>query len=300
MFGELATAEEQDIPLGLPDAIPEVEIPEEAEQRPEPQTDYEKTARDRGWKPKEEYKGDPNNWAPADEYVRLTEDNVVFQRRAIGEMQKQIDATHKGMQQFIELNEREKRQAAEEGYKRALADMDARIRAAAEQGDIETLDKTLKMRDQVIGEQAKINIPPVQTIDPQFAVEKDNWEKENTWFNNNPILRDFAIRESQSLASQGITKSEQLRRVTSAVKETFPHLFQNPNRNNAPVMTATQQPNAPIRRESTKPSYDRLNAEAKRNCDEWVRAAKYSFNGQSEDNLRARFVASQPQESFKS
>ena len=55
-------------------AEPQVVETQQVEQQSTPQVDpYEEAARKEGWRPKEEFEGDPEKWRPAKEFVERGE-----------------------------------------------------------------------------------------------------------------------------------------------------------------------------------------------------------------------------------
>ena len=70
-----------------------IDTPQVTDNTPETNIDpYESQAREQGWKPKEEYEGDPNKWRPAKEFVERGE---LFTK--IDSMGKELKETRKAL-----------------------------------------------------------------------------------------------------------------------------------------------------------------------------------------------------------
>ena len=74
----------------------EVQQPEQKQVTPEVDS-YELQAREQGWKPKEEYEGDPEKWRPAKEFVERGE---LFGK--IDTMGKELKETRKALKMLQE------------------------------------------------------------------------------------------------------------------------------------------------------------------------------------------------------
>ena len=80
-----------------------------------PQVDsYEQQAREQGWRPKEEYEGDPEKWRPAKEFVERGE---LFGK--IDTLGKELKETKKALKMLQEHNEKIK----ESEFKRAVEEL---------------------------------------------------------------------------------------------------------------------------------------------------------------------------------
>ena len=87
------------------------------QQDPAPQVDsYEQQAREQGWRPKEEYEGDPEKWRPAKEFVERGE---LFGK--IDHMGKELKETRKALKMLQEHHSKVK----ETEYNNALKELKA-------------------------------------------------------------------------------------------------------------------------------------------------------------------------------
>lgn len=216
------------------------------EQNKEQEREYspiELEAMDQGWRPKEEFQGDPDRFIEAGEFIRRGE---LFAK--IDHQNKEIKQVRQTLEQFKSHHANVEKAA----YDRAIADLKRQRKEALAEGDVdrfdaldEQVDKAIDARDEFV-KQASQPAQQVPTVHPDFAA----WAAKNPWYSNDPIMQGAADRFGKVLASQGLSPLEVLKQVETKIKEEFPHKFSNPKRN-AP--SAVESPSA--RGVSAKASY---------------------------------------------
>lgn len=197
---------------------PETIVPEST-----PQVDsYEAQAREQGWRPKEEYEGDPNKWRPAKEFVERGE---LFGK--IDHMGKELKETRKALKMLQEHHSKVK----ETEYKAALNELKLLQKKHLEEGNsdgyLEATDlltdlKAEQKARQVVEESA----PPKQ--DPRFI----QWVNSNKWYQTDATMREYADTVGLGYASRnpGLDPQEVLEYVDQQVRARFKDKFVNPNR----------------------------------------------------------------------
>lgn len=187
------------------------------------QTDsYESQAREQGWKPKEEYQGDPEKWKPAKEFVERGE---LFGK--IDSMGKELKETRKALKMLQEHHSKVK----ETEFKNAINELKSLQKKHLEEGNsdgyLEATElltdlKTEQKAREVVG-QATPNQP-----DPRFL----SWVGENKWYEKDADMRDYADTLGMGYAQRnpGIDPLDVLEFVTKQVKTHFKEKFVNPNR----------------------------------------------------------------------
>ena len=94
---------------------PQAEVSQPQEQQPHIESDpYESEAREQGWRPKEEFEGDPEKWRPAKEFVERGE---LFGK--IDTLGKELKETKKALKMLQEHNSKVK----ETEFKRAVEEL---------------------------------------------------------------------------------------------------------------------------------------------------------------------------------
>ena len=214
-------SEELEIVVETPtevDATPEQTIPEAT---PQPDV-YEEQAREQGWRPKEEWDGDPEKWRPAKEFVERGE---LFGK--IDTMGRELKETKKALRMLQEHHTKVK----ETEYKRAVDELKALQKKHLEEGNSDGYLETTELLTDLKAEQkarevAKETSPPPP--DPRFL----SWVDKNQWYARDGKMREYADTIGMAYAQRhpGTDPEEVLEFVTQEVKERFRDKFQNPNR----------------------------------------------------------------------
>lgn len=215
----------------MSEELPVVETQEEApvvEQQIEstPQaveTDsYEAAAREQGWRPKEEYEGDPNKWRPAKEFVERGE---LFGK--IDHMGKELKETRKALKMLQEHHSKVK----ETEYNNALTELKALQKKHLEEGNSDGYLETTELLTDLKAEQkarAVVEETTPAKPDPRFI----SWVNENKWYQADADMRDYADTVGLGYAQRnpGLDPQDVLQYVEKQVKTHFRDKFVNPNR----------------------------------------------------------------------
>lgn len=206
---------------------------EQHQDAPEP-VSVEQLARDLGWKPKDEWKGDGAEWRGADEFLRKGLERNKNLSRDVKELKDAFAKVGK-------VNERIVQQAVEK-ERRELAQQYAR---AVEAKDIEGSLKIIRQID-------ALDAPEPVNYRQKFA-------QDNPWFEVDEAATAYAIMVCDK--NKDKDPEEQLRLASDAVRKRFPELSgeRTREREEAPLV------NAPNRSQPAK---------AKRYPPEVIKAAK--------------------------
>ena len=176
------------------------EVQTEQQEPQQQQTDsYEELAKAQGWRPKEEFEGDPDKWRPAREFVERGE---LFGK--IDSMGKELKETRKALKMLQDHHAKVK----ETEYNKALTELKA----------LQAEQKAREVTAQMAPQQP----------DPRFIT----WANENKWYNSDQEMRQFAdaIGVGYAQSNPGLDPVEVLNYVTAQVKSRFKDKFVNPNR----------------------------------------------------------------------
>jgi hypothetical protein len=203
-----------------------------------PQVDiYEEEARAQGWKPQEEYEGDPQKWRPAKEFVERGE---LFGK--IDTLGKELKETRKALKMLQEHNAKIK----ETEYSRAVNELKALQKKHLEEGNSDGYLETTELLTDLKAEQKAREVvrekePPA--VDPRFTA----WVDANKWYNADPDMRSYADIVGAGYAQQnpGLDPEDVLKFVTAQVKARFKDKFQNPNRNKPSTVEGTSTTSSP-------------------------------------------------------
>jgi len=224
----------------------EDEIKEEIQEVKEVQlSDIEQKAKRNGWRPKDQWSGDPDEWNNA----------KTFNER--GDMIGKLRAVDKRMdEQESKFNSRLDHQAKlhEAQMKVTIKDLESRR------------DDAIDEADRVKANEYQSQIDAART-QPEPQVEKqqsegqqilDEWNSRNSWiFDEDDARSAYAIKRYQVHARTIKDTSEALRMMESDVERTYPKV--NERRNEAQTVEGGRS--KPGSRPSTKLTWDRLTSE---------------------------------------
>lgn len=171
-----------------------------------------------GWVPKDSFKGDPDKWVDAAEFIRRGElfSKIDHQNREIKELRRTMEALAQHHQNVSEVE-----------YQRALSTLKAQKKSALEEGDADlviAVDEQIDAVKEMQRNAPKVNVPQQQN-DPQEFV---SWKAQNQWYESDETLREYADAVGLQLHQQGLSPNEVLAKVSEKVRKTFPAKFQNP------------------------------------------------------------------------
>jgi hypothetical protein len=193
----------------------------DSDQQPEPKqfTDIEQRAADQGWRPKDEWEGDPEEWRSAKEFLDRGEffKKIEDQNRTIKELRKtQAD--------FAKHYERMRKTE----YERALETLKAQKKAALQEQDVDAVVEIDDRIEQVREAARNIEVPQVPDVQPELNPLFVAWKERNGWYETNQAMRAYADRLGTQLTG---SPAEILAEVEKQVKKEFAHKFENPRRN---------------------------------------------------------------------
>lgn len=238
--------------------------------------DYEGEARQLGWVPKDEYRGDPDKWRDAKEFIEFGErilpivrsNNKTLQEK-LGKTEAEIAKLRETMQQFSEHHKK----TAEREYKKAQKEFDAKLKRikaqqteAASEGDISKFQELENQREELEGNKPEKPDETPQGPPPEFI----EWVADNSWYHEDAELAEEADligvlyrKKHPRMGAKSIYKY-----VTEQIKKLHPDKFENPNRQEASdVGSSTNTGGSP---KGNGKGYSSLPDEAKRACDSFV------------------------------
>lgn len=224
--------------------------------------EVEQKARKMGWTPKEEFKGDPEKWRSAEEFVERGENMVPILRDTVRKQERKIADLERNIAE-IAVNATKSEQRA---VQKALSELKARQIEAVAAGNTEAfvqIDQEIEdLHKQALESQPKPKGPPPEYVE---------WEEKNTWVRNDPVMLAYAESQFEYLkrTKPGMLYSEVLESVSKAVKKEFPDKFSNPRRESAPSVEGS----TPSPKKGGK-TYADLPKEAKEACDRFVERYK--------------------------
>lgn len=255
-----------------------------ADRQPPAGVDHESTARLLGWRPKEEFKGDPDKWVPASDFVErgLHNPGVMVERlnflgdrfdrmdRRLGDVTKRYDDALSTIDQMANML----RTSEERAYKRARAELEARMDAAVEVGDKQAVREARRAMEELTPPPPPPQQPTQQAqqpAQPQPDPADMDFLSRNPWYHQDERLRN--ITDGMFMASQAKnptwTRSQHLSQVERDLRAEFPHRFgqqtqqrDNPRRDDADAVMPASGTGATRQRRNAR-NFDTMPPDAK-------------------------------------
>jgi hypothetical protein len=180
--------------------LPEGALPAEDEQQT---PTVEELALKAGWTPKDEFKGDPEKWRPADEFLLVGKEKI-----------SSIGKELKGLKDQMGRMSRTSDALFQEKLSERDAYWQAKMDEAFTAGDKEAF-ATAARQQALTREAAPTNQPPAEV--QGFA------ERNKDWFNKDPMATNYAIQVCE--LNKSLPHDKQLEIAESEVRKRFPEHF---------------------------------------------------------------------------
>ena len=204
----------------------------------------ESIARRWGWKPKEEFAGDPTKWVDAGAFVERARETPavllnrvqVMDRKMTG-MEAELKAAREAVNSMTDMV----RRSDERGYRRARSELMEQRDRAIEAGDkatVHTIDAGLQELDA-----SKPPAAPTRTEKPAAEAptgvqpEVQRFYADNPWYTTDPEMRQEAdaIHVGLIQTRKDLTLEENLKIVGDRMRRLFPDKFASGRRTDPPV-----------------------------------------------------------------
>lgn len=218
----------------------EVEVQKEVELTP-----IQQKAVDQGWKPKEQFQGEPDDFIDAAEFVRRGElfEKIERQSREVKQLK---DALVAFKQHHTKVKEAE--------YNRALKAVEAARKQAFDEGDRDKFFALEQQMDSIKDEAALVKEAAKEVVEPSTPQALEVWAEKNSWYQSNRAMTAFADRVGAELHAKGYTLEQALREIDAEVRKEFPEKFQGNRR--PPQPESSSRAGAPSKASGFKPSDD--------------------------------------------
>lgn len=160
----------------------------DAGDRQEQERDYETEARALGWRPPEEFPGDPKKCVDAKTFLERGEVMLPLVKKAL----------EKERREFAEFRKETRRAlkhmgaAEQRGYERAMADLQTRHDEAVEAGDVQAARKVVKEMADMPKPEPVVADEDEQPDPAQLRKELNEWMEENDWYALDDDKRKYA------------------------------------------------------------------------------------------------------------
>lgn len=219
--------------LEVPDQKVKVEDKTPTEKEPE-LSPIEKQALEMGWRPKDEFDGEDDDFIDAKEFVRR---KPLFDK--IESTSKELKAVRRALESFKQHYSMVK----ETEYNRAMEALKKQRKLALEDGDgdrFEAIDTEIKNVEKQVADIQKEKAAPVVQDEPEFSNEFLVWKDRNKWYDQKAHMRVYADQLGVDLHKRGMSPQEVLRQVEKEVKRYFQQEFTNPRKSDAPNVESSR------------------------------------------------------------
>ena len=239
--------------------------------------EIDRLARSMGWRPRDQWRGDPADWRDAREFYRRAISSAALHHKSLAAIQEQNQNLREKVDELgkvvKDINEERKR-AQQAGYDQAMRELKEKRDRAVEEADTEAFNEA---------EEAIKNLtPPGAEPAPPAPAEPDldeatkstlhAWKAKNEWFDTDAVMTNLALAQHNQLLKDqpNLTLEQNLAEVSKEVRRRFPEKFRNERRDTPAVTGATGKRDG-SRSGTPGRSYDDLPAEAKAACDRFVK-----------------------------
>jgi len=185
----------------------------------------EEIARESGWKPLEEWDGNPEEWVDAKTFNQRGEylERIKTQSSQLKKLEKKLHSQEQTLKELADHH----RKVAETERKRALDELKDLKKQALDIGDNE---RVVDIDDRIADlKQTKIEAPQQEQTQPGLHPELVEWIEDNPWYEKDSILRGAANGVVEEIITNNPELKGEVSRVlemaTNRLKEEFPNKF---------------------------------------------------------------------------
>ena len=233
-----------------------------SEERTEEQ--YVQEARNQGWKPQEEYSGDPDKWSDAKTFVENGEKIAAIATKQKKSLESRVQFLEQTNQELSEFHKKSM-EAQRKQNETLMRQLNAERAKAIEEGDGQRFTRAEQAIKQL---EAQNSEKRSQTVGPTEAWQVE-WASENDWYDPGPNhdveAKALADGMLPIIARETGYKDKAL---LEFVRSAMPHKFKNPNRETS--ITDGKSVQVDSSKPAAKRSYEALPDEAKAACDKFV------------------------------
>lgn len=229
-----------------------------------------------GWKPKDKYSGNPDNWRGAEEFLQHGRDTLPILRENNKRLLSEVQELKQTFKDFSEHHRTSIKKTEQKAYDRAMHDLSEKQRAAVSEQDVETFDKLEKEKEKIV-EAAKEDL--VQDAKPDTTRKPDpefvKWQKDNSWYEGDSIkelrMTSRANEIAAVLQSKGRPFDAILATVREAIKDEYPDHFTNQRAKGDAAVNASTRSAGKSNGGKKGRTFNDLPADAQEACSRWVK-----------------------------
>lgn len=178
------------------------------------QVNIENEAKKQGWRPKEEYDGNPNNWRPASEYIERGKIIKENRDNELRDLRKIVLNQTKMLVDMVEEKEKEKISVLSVAKSEAIR--------AGDEKRADELQNAISQNHQKI---EKLRQNPEQEVVKSWNEENSHWANDSSPENKKMTIKMRHYAEEYRLDNPEVPMTEVLNVAKSKIEDEFPHRF---------------------------------------------------------------------------
>lgn len=211
-------------------------------------------ARDHGWKPEEEWKGDPpkDGFKTAEQFVKSTFEIQHRQAEKLDRLENNLNDIKDNMSKMVKGEAQRMRNALDSQERRLMEQR----KEAIELADTDAVDNIEREIHETRQARESIDHDPRKA---EFEAGEQEFLKRNAWFDKDIAMTADILNVAQSMPVGGMTAEEYYSGLEEIAKARYPHKFVNEKRN----QSASVAGDSPRSNKSNSKTFDSLPPEAK-------------------------------------
>jgi len=210
-----------------------------------------------GWTDKESYKGDPERWKTAKQFVEDGNKHATILKERNKKLVDQVSELQTTMTKLVDDQNSQK----EKAVKKAINELKIQKAEAINESDGEKVNQIDEEIDRL-----KEETKPTTPSNPEF----DAWLANNSWYDTDMEMKGEANMYAKAYIDAGSFKTMQevYKAVERKIKREFPDRFENPNKKEPSAMSEGSHSKTSSKAGN---SYSDLPQDAKAACDRFVK-----------------------------
>lgn len=196
----------------------------------------EALAREMGWTPKEDFKGDDADFVDAETYIRRGRDIQESMRKSLKEQKQQLAAMSNSLAELKSHNEKVYK-AEIARLKKELTSLKTQKKEAIEEGDVDRVNDIDEQIDVIKESISSEKEEPATANQPPENPEFNEWLKNNQWYLEDDEMARYA--DSIAATHRGISFKRIAKLVDKSIREVFPDKFPDKQKTKTNTTTAT-------------------------------------------------------------
>ena len=233
-----------------------------------------------GWSPKEEFRGDPERWITANEFVERADNIMPILKSVNSKLESKMAELEKQLKEQKEITKKVAKiqgKYSQDFYDSKVSELKIQKLKAVEDGNTELYVK-LDDEERKISTPEPVGFDESNEDDLNTGLHPDvvRWKDDNkSWYGTDSDLTEYAdiIADRMARKGHGYTTSQFLEEVKKKVQTMFPNKFTNPNRNTTFVDESATRGSETTNNKNKK-TWNNLPDDAKEHCLDLIASMK--------------------------